>query len=162
MSERKSNPKITAFFERLERLDTGERARLKRNAGRSLAEARHTALGLFYRLLPPGVPVAQEETYFLVATLYPLVEGGGTGNLGAALRKVRQTQNAKGLDRRFEILLDADQPQLRFRLRQAIRLLGTNQIRIDWPHLLADLLHWTHPKRFVQRHWAQSYFSFND
>ena len=46
-------------------------------------------LGLFYRLLPRGVPLAEEETYFLVATLYPLADGGGHGDLGALLPAVR-------------------------------------------------------------------------
>lgn len=162
MSERKLNPKITIFIDRLTQLDAGERARFKRNAGKSLAEARDNALGLFYRLLPPGVHVNQEETYFLVATLYPMAEAGGKGNFGDALRQIRRDENAKGLDRRIEILLDADETQLGFRLRQAIRLLHANQVRIDWSRLLTDLLYWTHPERFVQRQWAKSYFNLSN
>lgn len=151
---------IDAFFERLERLDAGGRARLKRNAGNSLAESR-AALGLFYNLLPPGVPTYQEETYFMVATLYPLAEGDGQGNLGAALRRARTKDNAKGLDRRVEILLDADEGQLSFRLRQAIRFLhaSRDRVRVNWPRLLEDLLRWNSPKRFVQEQWARSYFA---
>ncbi len=151
---------IDAFFERLERLDAGGRARLKRNAGNSLTESR-AALGLFYSLLPPGVPVYQEETYILVATLYTLAEGDGQGNLGAALRRARTKDNAKGLDRRVEILLDADEGQLSFRLRQAIRFLHASRerARVNWPRLLKDLLRWNSPKRFVQEQWARSYFA---
>jgi hypothetical protein len=33
--------------------------------------------------------VKQEETYFLVATLYPLAESGQTGNLGTASSRTR-------------------------------------------------------------------------
>jgi len=146
-----------AFFERLEGLDAAGRARLKRNAGNSLAESRGV-LGLFYSLLPPDVPAYQEETFFLVATLYPLAEGGNQGNLGAALHRARTKDNAKGLDRRVEILLDADEAQLSFRLRQAIHFLHSNRVRVNWPSLLQDLLRWNAPKRFVQQRWARSYF----
>jgi CRISPR system Cascade subunit CasB len=150
--------KIDEFFERLERLDAGGRARLKRNAGNSLAESRG-ALGLFYNLLPPGVPAYQEETYFLAATLYPLAESGGPGNLGASLRQARTKENKNGLDRRVEILLDADEAQLPFRLRQAIRFLHSSRVGVDWPRLLEDLLRWNSPRRFVQEDWARKYFA---
>ncbi len=158
MDDRMSNPQVAEFCERLSRLDAGERARLKRNAGQRLAEARD-ALGLFYRLLPPGVPVAQEEIYFLLATLYPLADGDGQGDLGASLRLARRSKFAKGLDRRVEILLDADEAQLPFRLRQAVRFLASNRVRVNWAFLLQDLLRWTHPSRFIQQRWARSYFA---
>lgn len=158
MSDYELYPTVKKFVERLDSLDPGARARLKRNAGKSMAESRD-ALVLFYGLLPHGVPQYQEETYFLVATLYPLAEGGGRGDLGTALRRARQEKNAKGLDRRVEILLDADVSQLPFRLRQAIRFLASNRVRVNWPLLLQHLLHWTNPNRFVQQAWARSYFA---
>lgn len=158
MTERQPNPQITAFFERLERLDAGGRARLRRSAGKPLAEAGKT-LALFYSLLPPGIAPRREELYFLVATLYPLAESGGQGNLGMALCRARREHNAAGLDRRLEALLDADESQLPFRLRQAARYLQSTRVRVDWPRLLEDLLVWDHPKRFIQQEWARSYFS---
>jgi CRISPR system Cascade subunit CasB len=158
MSEQEPNPKITAFFERLERLDPGGRARLKRSAGKSLAESRDV-LGLFYSVLPPGVPAYHEEIYFLVATLYPMADGGGKGDLGASLRHAQDSKNTKGLDRRVGILLDADEVQLPFRLRQAIRFLKSKQARVNWPRLLEDLLRWNYARRPVQRRWARSYFA---
>lgn len=158
MSDYQPSARAGGFFERLERLDPGGRARLKRSAGTPLGESRE-ALGLFYSLLPAGVPPSDEEVFFLAATLYPLAEGGGSGDLGAALRRAKQTSNAKGLDRRVEILLDADGAQLPFRLRQAIRFLQSNRVRVDWPQLLDDLRFWTLPERRVQRRWARSYFA---
>lgn len=158
MKEKKPDPKVTLFFDGLQRLDAGDRARLKRCAGQSLAEARNV-LGLFFHLLPPDVPYFQQETYFLVATLYPLAEEGGQGNLGASLQQARQPNNQKGLDRRVNILLDSNESQLAFRLRQVIHFLKSSQVRIAWPLLLEDLLSWTHPSRPVQRRWAQTYYS---
>jgi len=158
MSEPKFDPRITEFCRRLERLDAGERARLKRNAGRTLAES-HNALGLFFRLLPPNVPPYQEETYFLVATLFPLTESGDEGSLGRALYRARDKKYAQGLDRRVETLLDADREQLPFRLRQTIRFLYSKRVTVNWPRLLKDLLAWGHPKRYVQENWARDYFA---
>ncbi|MGC8879966.1 MAG: type I-E CRISPR-associated protein Cse2/CasB [Anaerolineae bacterium] len=159
MHESSYDPRIVTFVERLARLDAGERARLKRNAGKTLAEARDTALALFYRLLPPEVPEHHEETYFLVATLYPLAEAGSSGNLGDALRQARtMTRENPGLDRRVRVLLDADATQLPFRLRQTIHYLASTRVPINWTQLLQDLLAWNHPRRWVQREWARAYF----
>jgi len=159
MSEPNFDPRVTEFCERLERLNAGERARLKRNAGRTLAESRNV-LGLFFRILPRNVPrYQQEETYFLVATLFPLVESGDEGSLGHALYRARDKKYAQGLDRRVEILLDADREQLPFRLRQAIRFLYSKRVPVNWPRLLQDLLAWDRPKRYVQENWARAYFA---
>lgn len=157
MTDATVDDRVTAFCQALQALDAGDRARLKRCAGRSLAESTE-ALGLFYRLLPHGVPRTQEEIYFMVGTLYPLAESSQTGNLGAALQRARSSQSAKGIDRRVDALLDADATQLPFRLRQAVRYLRSQRIGVEWPCLLQDLLYWTHPNRFVQRAWARSYY----
>lgn len=161
MNEYQPDPKIIQFCERLKKLDAGGRSRLKRCAGQSLGEARREALGLFYSLLPPRVPVYHEDIYFLVATLYGMGEAGGKGNLGETLRKVRTDMNKKGLDRRMIIMLDADASQIRFRLRQVVQLLRSQQTALDFPRLLDDLLWWGHEDHGVQRRWARSYFTEN-
>ena len=159
MSDYQPNPKVTTFIAQLERLDAGDRARFKRCAGQALSEARHEALGLFYSVLPPGISQPQEDIYFLVATLYPLAKNAQTGDLGASLHQAHQVRNTKGLDRRVEILLDADKTQLPFRLRQAIHFLKSCEVSVNFPRLLDDLLWWDHPERRVQRRWARSYFT---
>jgi CRISPR system Cascade subunit CasB len=157
MNDFETDPRIGHFISRLEHLDPGGRAKLKRSAGEQLTEARE--LAFFYSLLPNGVPEKQEEIYFLTATLFPLAESGGAnGNLGDALRQARNEKNAKGLDRRMEALLDADEIQLTYRLRQAVFFLKSNRIRVNWKRLLQDLLQWGAPTRFIQRQWARSYF----
>ncbi len=162
MSETRLDPLVVEFCKRLEKLEPGDRARLKRSAGRALADARQV-MGLFFRLLPRGVPRSHEGAYFVVATLYPLAGGGGTGNLGDSLLQVRSARYAQGLDRRVEHLLDADREQLAFRLRQAVRFLESQRQgtrgAVNWPQLLHDLLHWDHPKRYVQERWARSYYA---
>jgi len=161
-TEKKLDPRIVQFVENLAALDPGDRARLKRNAGNRLNEANRAA-GLFYhKVLPYGVPVQAEDWYFLVATLYPLEKedkGPIPANFGLSLRHIRTGKNEAGLDRRVERLLDADEQQLPFHLRQAVHFLASNRGRVDWGNLLADLLRWTHPERYVQKNWARTYFA---
>ena len=160
MSDQKLDPRVVEFCTRLEGLGPGEKARLRRNAGRTLAES-HSVIGLFFRLLPPGVPHYHEEMYFLVATLFGLADGGGVGSFGDALFRARDPRREAnpGLDRRIEVLLDADQDQLPFRLRQAVRFLHSRRVPVYWPRLLQDLLGWGHPRRYVQENWARAYFA---
>jgi CRISPR system Cascade subunit CasB len=157
MTEMVASSRSSGFIARLEKTDAGDRARLKRNAGKTIAEA-HEAMGLFYGLLPPGVSHYQEEVYFLVATLFPLAEGGGKGDFGNHLVIAQNSKNSKGLDRRVEILLDADLNQLHFRLRQSVHFLQSCRVHVNWVQLLDDLLQWNHPDRFIQQRWARSYF----
>ncbi len=156
MTDTVSDTRINQFCEKLAGLDAGEKARLKRNAGRTLAESRQV-MGLFLnQLLPHDVPRYQQETYFLIATLYPLNPSEhGKGSLGAALRQARESES---LDRRVEILLDADEAHLRFRLRQLVKFLYSKHVPIHWPLLLQHLLAWNSPKRWVQKELAYDYF----
>lgn len=158
MPNHESDSKAEKFLQNLFALDAGGKAKLKRDAGKSLSEAQ--SLGLFYRLLPPGVSGAQEEIYFLLATLYPLAESGRTGNLGSSLHyaRARNPKNCKGLDHRVEILLDSDTTQLPFRLRQTVRFLKSNNVAVNWQQLLWDLTRWHYASRIVQKTWARAYF----
>jgi len=163
MTQTKQDELAQKFVANLAKLDAGDRARLKRNAGSRLQESRG-AMGLFYKqLLPPDMTYRpNEDWYFLVATLYPLEKeqkGSIPGNFGDSLRRIRNAKNEAGLDRRLERLLDADEQQLPFQLRQAVHFLTSNRGRINWERLLKDLLGWTRPDRYVQRQWARAYFA---
>jgi CRISPR system Cascade subunit CasB len=147
-----------AFVASLGGLNAAARARLKRNAGRTLSEARDV-YGIFYRLLPPRLQPYEHDHYFLVATLFPLgTETKRDRNFGATLRITRQSMSGPALDRRVETLLDADAEQLPFRLRQAVRLAQSHRVGINWNRMLVDVLGWGAPSRYVQRQWAESYF----
>lgn len=152
------------FIAALGELDAGGRARLKRNAGRPLAEARDIHR-VFFRALPYGISRQREEDYFLIATLFPLVpHSAQAGSLGATLRQVRQLRQGgdshSSLDRRFEALLDSDHDQLPFRLRQAVRLVASHRdgLALNWETLLIDVLRWESDNRTVQLNWARDYF----
>jgi CRISPR system Cascade subunit CasB len=153
---------IYEFCGRLNNLDKGEMARLKRSAGKTLPESSGAAQLLFFRLLPNGVGKNEEETYFLLATLYPLIEASAMpASLGAALRRLRPPNDdaAKTYDRRVRRLLEADRSRLPFLIRQTVRLLADHRQRIHWPTLLKDLLHWSSEKRYVQMRWARDYWA---
>jgi CRISPR system Cascade subunit CasB len=158
--QQRQQQQVDEFITALERLDNAGRARLKRNAGRSLHEARDVHR-IFYRALPYEVAGRYEEAiYFLVATLYPLADScNDQRSLGAILRAVRQSRASESIDRRFQALLDSDGENLPFRLRQAVRLAAASDESIDWRRLLNDLLNWDHPDRYVQLQWARDYFT---
>ncbi|MCG8346391.1 MAG: type I-E CRISPR-associated protein Cse2/CasB [Chloroflexales bacterium] len=157
---------VQAFIAALTRLDPGGRARLKRNAGRMLTAARDIHR-VFFQALPYEVTEWQQEDYFLIATLFPLVpHNPQAGNLGETLRRVRQLRagpddsRLNSLDRRFQTLLDSDREQLLFRLRQVVRLIAAHRegVALNWERLLLDVINWEHPDHSVQLRWARAYF----
>lgn len=166
--EAKTTPPLSVqFVEKLENLKRGDLAILRRNAGLSLGESRR-GIGLFYRLMPMRLG-PREEIYFLVATLYPLNDRPApTGDLGNSLALAKLKSDSEALSRRVAILLDSEFEwleqgrlkggELGFRLRQAVKLLASKEIGVNWERLLQDLLQWSHPDKWVQKRWARSYF----
>ncbi len=170
------------FVTMLGKLEDGDRAKLKRNAGQTLNDSRDV-MGLFYNKLLREVQIDKwdEETYFLVATLYPFdkqrgrpdevtndeADGVGetavspthTPSFGKSLRDIRTEKNGNGLDRRVERLLDADASQMPFYLRREVNFVTNEGGTINWATLLDDLLKWDHPDRYIQRNWARDYFT---
>jgi CRISPR system Cascade subunit CasB len=167
VSDRTATPfqrQAAEFIAALEQLDAGGLARLKRNAGHTLADARdvHRA---FFQSLPYTVGERLHEDYFLIATLFPLADNRvGVGNFGDTMRRVKQARGgdtsgrANSLDRRFETLLDCEREHLHFRLRQAVRLAAASEQTIDWTQLLLDVIGWDQPEHRIQLRWARSYF----
>jgi CRISPR system Cascade subunit CasB len=168
-TEKPGDAVVDAFVSRLEELaqpgseDRASLARLKRGAGRPLAEC-GSLMPLFYRLLPASIRwQSDEENHFLVATLFPFAPRRWSGDLGASLRLLRSQAkiNEEGLDRRMAILLDAARAELPFRLRQVVRLLAQHELPLDWRQLLQDLRRWEQEGRWVQKQWARSYFGWS-
>lgn len=165
---RRRQEQAHTFIAALAKLDAGGRARLKRNAGRSLAEARDVQR-VFFQALPYEVHERQQEDYFLIATLFPLVPHSSTaGSFATTLRTVHRQRSStsnndnrlSSLERRFQALLDSDREQLPFRLRQAVRMVAAprDAAHLNWEQLLLDVQNWEHPQRFVQQRWARDYF----
>jgi len=61
--------------------------------------------------------------------------------------------------KRFIDLLDTDEAELPFKLRQAITLIEGQDL--DWVLLVNHLNHWGHPDRWVQKQWARGFWSIS-
>ena len=161
---------IGSFIDRIAALPRGDRAVLRRNAGRTIADSRG-ALPIFYRLYHPGESDRDEEIFFLIATLHDLNRTPTSpGDFGATMRAARQSRSGQDpLDRRMRLLLDASfdlidgyRPgggEMAFRLRQCVQLAGSRPVGVDWVSLTQDLRSWGHPSKFVQKRWARRYFA---
>lgn len=158
-----------AFIKRIEGLDTGELAKLRRGCGeRDPVEGRCPWLiGLIYG-------VASEATAFLVAGLlaqYKTADiraGNHTieGNFGKTWKRAIAETDSESIKRRFHILLDADfdprtgEGDLPYRLRKMVRYAAGKGVGVDWPVLLTDLKFWNRPEKHVQKRWAHEFFSY--
>jgi CRISPR system Cascade subunit CasB len=80
--------------------------------------------------------------------------------LGHAIAQLYlERDQAKSIEQRFIALLDADEEQLPYRIRQMVQLLKAEEgIRIYWSELLRDLLAWKREHRPVQRKWARAFY----
>ncbi len=158
------------FFDRLNRLGTGERAALKREAGIMLQDADGTALTVFYRCLPPTVDSWQESKWFAVACLRCLWDAGemeGTPLEQIIADLLRSDDLSDSTAHRVEILLDtkwdADGYMLT-KLGRLVKLIRQKSDRkvIDFSVLLDDLIRWNSDSQTVQRKWARTIFSGSD
>jgi CRISPR system Cascade subunit CasB len=140
----------------------GALARLKaREDLGALAELRRglvTGCSYFaYRWLPEGLKPWEERAALEVAPLFALhPEPGGKGNLGYSLSRVRDP--SESLEKRFVALLDCHREDLSFHLRQAVSLLKSKEIVVNWRQLLRDVESWDCEDKRVQREWARAYW----
>lgn len=158
------------FFDRLNRLNKGERAALRREVGNMLQEADGTALTAFYRCLPPAVDTWQEEKWFAVACLRCLWDADEAE--GAPLEQIiaelfRSDELSASTAHRVEILLDTKWDRDGYMLTKLSRLVKlvwqkSERRRIDFSGLLDDLIYWNSDTQSVQRKWARAIFSGNN
>jgi CRISPR system Cascade subunit CasB len=67
-------------------------------------------------------------------------------------------QKRPSVERRFSQLLASDQSELPDQLRQAISLLRSGEVPVNWTRLLRDIEHWGYPNHYVQRTWAKCFW----
>jgi CRISPR system Cascade subunit CasB len=111
--------------------------------------------------LPAKAWPGLEDAYFLIATLFALHPNTGLPqrtNLGASFARLARAMDSGGAERRFMALLNCDRSELPDHLLSAVTLLRTNDIPVDWRQLLADVLAWQRPQRWVQRAWAAGFW----
>ena len=72
--------------------------------------------------------------------------------MGTAFAMVKE--RSESLEKRFIALLNCHRDDLPNHLRQAVSLLKSKDVPINWHRLLRDILSWDHETRFVQQQWA--------
>lgn len=112
-----------------------------------------------YPYVVPFLPKQKfsDQIYFNVAGLFGLYPEFTHQELtiGKAFTKLSDTDSR---NKRFKALLDAEGAAFYYHLRQAVSLLKSHEIKINFQLLLRDMLYWDHPERFVQLQWARDFW----
>ncbi len=147
------------WLEELNRSDTRVRAVLRR----SLAFEPGT--------FPPAFPYVERfvsadddpwrrAVHYLVAGLWAAhwrdARRGAPLTIGKASALHQVATGSGSTERRFINLLDADQDQLFYRLRQMVALL--KEYPLDFDALLQGLVRWNDPRKFTQNAWARDFY----
>jgi len=150
-----------------EREDRAALAHLRRGLGKPPGMAPE----MFSHVVPwtQKLPEWHANLYYLVASLFALnPRSADKGNFGDACRQTHRCirtdrgggdeEGIDSLEGRFVALLNAHPDDLPEHLRHAVALADSNEVDVNWAQLLHDLRYWSHPDRFVQRQWANSYW----
>jgi CRISPR system Cascade subunit CasB len=155
------------FIEKVESLDNGKLAMLRRGCGE-----RDPVEGRCPWLLSFNYGVGTEPVIFLVASLLAQykttdIKKGmhkAKGNFGKTWKSAIAGNGSDSIKRRFNILLDADfdtktgDGELPYRLRQMVRYAASKNIGVNWPLLLKHIRSWNSISKWVQKDWARSFF----
>jgi CRISPR system Cascade subunit CasB len=153
----KTHPFIT-YLESL-RDNRGALAALRRGMGQPPG-----TVADMYRYIVPWLPdeawTRLEDAYYQIAALFAYhPDAGGTGNMGRHFARTRDPQGDNtAIERRFTALLAAHPDDLDVYLRQVVSFLKSKEVPINWHQLLADVLAWGHPDRYVQKQWASAFW----
>ena len=155
----------------LKDLSAGERATLKRCAGKCLREADAGALQAFYKACGGQVPVWAQERYFAAACLACLwkeEERRADKPLAQCLQILNRNRDTEGMDHRFRALLDTpwndEEGYLIAKLARLVKQVKAAGAGVspDFERLLDDLLAWNSDSRYVQRRWMEQYQTYSE
>jgi CRISPR system Cascade subunit CasB len=154
---------VGSLEEIVARGDRAALAKLRRGLGKDAGAAPDRDIWVYAHL--HGAAPEHEEPATLVASLYALWHQGGgdfrraARTLGGSFRQLRDATDSGSVEKRFVALLDSEAEDLPHRLRQAVSLLKSKGIPVNWLQLLEDLLRWESPRRPVQRRWAREFWA---
>jgi CRISPR system Cascade subunit CasB len=157
---------VTYLEELRDRQDRGALAAMRRwldGSARSSVEA--------MRVVQPRLSMTnvhtretREDVSLLVGALFALHDApGGSGNLGDAFRRLGGSgEPPPNVERRFMTLLACDEDEIDAVLRQAVMLLKSGSVPINWHQTFRDLMSWKgrdpQKRELVRRRWARSFW----
>ena len=152
------------YLEQLrDREDRGALASLRRGLGQAPGAVPEVSR-IVQRGLTADTKDYLETACYIVAPLFALhPKEGGEGNMGDHFRTLcGSIQPGEALpsnvERRFMSLLTSDTEELPDSLRQAVSLLKSKDVPINWRQLLRDVLAWTHEDGYVQKQWGRAFW----
>ena len=155
---RESESWVDYFVAHLEDLRQRENRGALAALRRGLGSAPGSVPAMYPHILPwaPHNRVA-ENACCIIGSLFALhPDPGGAGNMGNAFAKVGD--RTESLEKRFVALLNCHYDDLPNHLRQAVSLLKSKDVPIDWRQLLWNVVSWDHEARFVQKQWAREFW----
>lgn len=137
-------------------IDRAALAHLRRGLDRP-ADFALSRVGVLFRRVPEWAV----ENAVLAAGLFAWVKGNCCHtpgvNFGRAFGAGLTDDGKQQRQKRFIDLLDTDETELPFKLRQAITLIEGEGL--DWVLLLKHLKNWNDADRWVQKHWARGFWA---
>jgi len=150
---------LVDFLEK-NREDRGMMANLRRGLGKTPGTA-IDMLPYVCRFLSEKERRETQEAKFLIASLFawhPV--STDTANMGRHYKNIWLAfRKSESVEQRFRALLNSHLNSLPYQLRQAISLAKSKEIPINWHQLYSDVINWGHSEKFVQKNWAQSFWS---
>ena len=149
-----------SFLSWLYQLDRGAMAALRRSL--SYPPGRYfPACKYVEPFLGPETRDRTRAAMYLVAGLYAIHQIpslDSRDNVGYALAKVarQNPDRARGIERRFLILLESQDEQLAYYLTWSVQTLAYRPL--DYLTLYFDLLAWQSPSRRVQTRWVRAFY----
>lgn len=119
------------------------------------------------RFLSDDSPPWQEDAYYSIAPLFGLhhesIDHSDYGNMGSHFRDLCEDPSdpPSNVERRFMRLLASDANELDDELRQAVSLLKSKDVAVNWQQLLADVLAWKHTedrRDKVRLQWSRAFW----
>ena len=146
-----------------DREDRGALASLRRGLGQAPGAVPEVSR-IVQRGLTTDTKDYLETACYIVAPLFAFhPKEGGEGSMGDHFRALcGPTQPGEALppnvERRFMGLLTSDIEELPDTLRQAVSLLKSKEIPINWRQLLRDVLAWTYEDGYAQKQWGRAFW----
>lgn len=158
------DPFVSYLEDLRERADRGALAAMRRWLARSAGD-RVEAMRVVQPQLAMNDGRTRENVTHLIAALFALHDlPGGVGNMGDHFRKLCTEGEPRppNVENRFMALLASDADDFDVALRQAVMLLKSKDVPVNWHRLIGDAMAWKgyddDRRERVRSRWAQHFW----